>query len=140
MATAYDVLAAGARLAGEDEAVMGSNNTTVNRYFGVTGDAGPYCGFFLWYCAKLTGLHLNGNNFVSDTPLEKALFDYNLSPVIISGGTFTEVHENMELNALQVIDGKWYFVLLDIPETELWKRKIDADMQYISMMTDVELD
>ena len=89
---------------------------------------------------ELSGLHLNGNNFVSDTPVMKEQFDFNCSPVTISDGTITETHENMELNHLQVIDGKWYFVLLDISERELWQRKVAADMQYISMMTEVELD
>lgn len=88
----------------------------------------------------LTRLHLNGNNFVSDTPVEKVQFEYNCSPVTISDGTVTETHENMELVHLQVIDGKYYFVLLDIPEQELWQRKVTADMQYMSMMTGVELD
>ena len=89
---------------------------------------------------ELTGLHLNGNNFVSDTPVAKEQFEFNCSPVTISDGTVTEVHENMELNHLQVIDGKWYFVLLDVSPQELWQRKVTADMQYLSMMTEVELD
>lgn len=90
--------------------------------------------------AELTGLHLSGNNFVSDVPVEKELFEFNCSPVSVSDGTVTEKHENMELNHLQIIDGKWYFVLLDVPPEELWKRKVTADMQYMSMMTEVELD
>lgn len=89
---------------------------------------------------ELKNLHLNGNNFVSDAPLTKEQFEFNCSPVTISDGTITETHENMELAHLQVIDGKYYFVLLDIPEQELWKRKVTADMQYISMMTEVTLD
>ena len=89
---------------------------------------------------ELSDLHLNGNNFVSDTPVTKEQFEFNCSPVTISDGTYTETHENMELNHLQVIDGQYYFVLLDIPEDELWKRKVTADIQYISMMTEVELD
>ena len=72
----------------------------------------------------LSDLHLNGNNFVSDTPVTKEQFDYNCSPVTISDGEITETYENMR----------------DIPPEELWKRKVTADVQYISMMTEVELD
>lgn len=89
---------------------------------------------------ELAGLKLNGNNFVSEVPVEKGRFDYNLSPVTISDGTVSERHESMELNALQVVDGKWYFVLLDISPQELWQRKVDADVLYLSMMTGAEID
>ena len=89
---------------------------------------------------KLSNLHLNGNNFVSDTPITKEQFEYNCSPVTISDGKFTETHENMELIHLQVIDGQYYFVLLDISPEELWKRRVNANIQYLSMITEVELD
>lgn len=89
---------------------------------------------------ELTGLHLNGNNFVSDTPVTKEQFEFSCSPVTISDGEITEKHENMELVHMQVIEGKWYFVLLDVPPEELWRQKMEADMMYLSMMTDVELD
>ncbi len=88
----------------------------------------------------LSDLHLNGNNFVSDTPVTKEQFDYNCSPVTISDGEITETYENMELVHLQTTNGQYYFVLRDIPPEELWKRKVTADVQYISMMTEVELD
>lgn len=75
MATAKEVLAQGARLAGEDEAVMGSNNTTVNRYFGVTGDAGPYCGYFLWWAARQAGSGIfDGCSNPAYVPTVKAFF------------------------------------------------------------------
>ena len=89
---------------------------------------------------ELTGLKLNGNNFVSDEPVSGEQFEFNCSPVTISDGEFTETHENMEcIQVVQMSDG-WYFILRDIPAQELWQRKVTADMQYISMMTEVELD
>ena len=53
MPTAQDVLAKLAALAGEDEAVLGSNNTTVNQYFNAPGQ--PYCGYAIWYAVKTAG-------------------------------------------------------------------------------------
>ena len=51
--TAKDVLAAGEALAGENEAVVGQNNTTVNRQAGMVGAA--YCGGFVAYAQKKAG-------------------------------------------------------------------------------------
>lgn len=57
MATASDVLAVGDRLAGENEAAVGQNNTTVNRHYaGFVGQ--PYCGKYLQYCMELAGCDL----------------------------------------------------------------------------------
>ena len=56
MPTAKDVLAQLAALAGENEAVVGSNNTTVNKYFGAPGQA--YCGYSIWYAVKKAGSHI----------------------------------------------------------------------------------
>lgn len=53
MATAKQVLAAGEALAGENEAVLGANNTTVNREAGLPGS--PYCGGFVAYAQKHGG-------------------------------------------------------------------------------------
>ncbi len=52
-----DVMAAFDRLAPENEAVVGQNNTTVNRhYFGFIGQ--PYCGKTLEYCMDMAGCDL----------------------------------------------------------------------------------
>lgn len=59
MATAKDVLSKLAALAGENEAVVGQNNTTVNKYFNAPGQ--PYCGYSIWYACKKAGSNiLNG--------------------------------------------------------------------------------
>lgn len=51
--TAKQFLAPGEALAGQNEAVVGQNNTDVNKYFNAVGSA--YCGFLLWYCDKKSG-------------------------------------------------------------------------------------
>lgn len=91
----------------------------------------------------INNLTMNGNNFVSETELIEADFTGKLSPVIITDPDGNEeYHENMEL--VQVVntdytDGKWYFVLRDLTEDELWRAKMQGDMLYLSMMTDIEL-
>lgn len=56
MATAKEVLAVGEALAGENEAVVGQNNTTVNKYYGWPGAA--YCGGLVKYCMEKAGCDL----------------------------------------------------------------------------------
>ena len=53
MVTNQTVLDVGRGLAGENEAVTGSNNTTVNKYYGWIGS--PYCGGFIKYCMEMAG-------------------------------------------------------------------------------------
>lgn len=75
----------------------------------------------------ISDLELNGNNFVSKTPLTAVDFDAKLSHVIIEGpegenayGLAGE-HGPMMLaeNRVQVWPDGYYFVLLDIPESVL---------------------
>lgn len=61
MATASEVLSKLSALAGENEAVIGSNNTTVNKYYNARGQA--YCGYSLMYAfAKAGSRLLDGSN------------------------------------------------------------------------------
>lgn len=93
--------------------------------------------------STIDNLTMNGNNFVSATELTESDFEGKLSPVIITDHDGNEeYHEHMEL--VQVVnadytDGKWYFVLRDLTEQELWQAKVMGDITYLSMMTDIEL-
>jgi len=37
------------------------------------------------------------------------------------------------------VDGEYWFVLLDVPESELRRLKMQSDLEYLAMMTGVEL-
>lgn len=56
MPTAKQEMAPLAALAGENEQIVGQNNTTVNKHFGVKGLS--YCGYSLLYCDKKAGGHV----------------------------------------------------------------------------------
>ena len=74
MATAKEVLAQLAALAGENEAVVGANNTTVNKYFGAVGQ--PYCGYAIWYAVKKAGSSiLDGCSNPAYVPTIKAFME-----------------------------------------------------------------
>lgn len=87
----------------------------------------------------LAGLRLNGNNFISETAVDAAVFTGNCSPVIISDGTTEETHQNMELVQVVETSGEYWFVLRDLTEKELADIKTRADIEYLAMMTNVEL-
>ena len=88
----------------------------------------------------LSGLTMNGNNFVSDLTIDKSVFENNLSPVTITEGTAqTEIHSAMALiHATQMGDETW-FALRDLTEAELAAIKTRSDIDYIAMMCDVDL-
>lgn len=88
----------------------------------------------------IDGLKMNGNNFISLSLVDAAVFDGNCSPVIISDGETEEIHENMELVQIITNDaGEYWFVLRDISEKELAQIKMQSDIEYVAMMAGVEL-
>ena len=101
---------------------------------------------------QLSGLGLNGSNFISPVEVTADTFKGKLGKVVISGNSETVEpgligeHEHMELvqiahytQAVHGCDDGWYFVLRDIPEAERKWLQLRGDTDYIAMMTGVEL-
>lgn len=89
--------------------------------------------------SEISGLRMNGNNFVSDSPIDATIFESALSPVTIYEGLIPVVHDHMELVQVTKIGNEDWFVLRDIPKSELNTIQVRADIDFIAMMTDVEL-
>lgn len=87
----------------------------------------------------LSDLGLNGDNYISETPVDPEVFVDNCSPIIISDGEVEELHENMSLVQVTKMGNKYWFVLRDISVTELEKIKMQSDIEYLAMMSDIEL-
>lgn len=85
---------------------------------------------------EIKNLSLNGNNFISDTPLDAALFFGKLQSVRITGPDMEETHENMELVGIRQDGGKYWFVLRDLSAQELKERKMLADIAALSTTSD----
>lgn len=88
---------------------------------------------------QITNLRMNGNNFVSQNPINPEIFEGKLGEVIISDGATNERHTNMELVQIMPFEGEYYFVLIDIPESQLKERKLRSDVDYIAMMSDIDI-
>ena len=85
---------------------------------------------------ELTGLELNGNNYISKEALTEETFNDGLSPVVING----EEHEQMALvQCIQHADGRTWFILRDVTAEEVAQAKLRADIDFLALMTDVKL-
>ena len=101
---------------------------------------------------SISGLELNGNNFVSKQEVTADTFKGKLGHVVISGDAEADEagligeHEHMELvqvahytKNVHGVDDGYYFVLRDIPADELEKLQDRADIDYLAMMMDIKL-
>lgn len=88
----------------------------------------------------LENLSLNGNNYISNEDIDESVFEGNLSTVVISDGERTRTHKNMELVHLaKADDGKCWFIIRDIPKAKMETLRLQADVEYIAMMTGIKL-
>lgn len=103
--------------------------------------------------AIVENINVNGSTLVSYKPIDPSIFENNLSPVIfewegeipsddrnsfitIMNGT----HEHMEFYDIgTVVEGEYWFALTDVPESEIRYAQLRSNIDYIAMMTDVEL-
>ncbi len=89
---------------------------------------------------KIENLRLNGDNFISSSPVDASVFEGNCSPVLISDGEQEYEHAHMELiQIVQQNPGEYWIAMRDIPEEELSKIRMQSDIEYIAMMAGIEL-
>lgn len=98
----------------------------------------------------LTGLTLNGGNFVSKKEVSAETFAGRLRNVVIAGPVdgfgLVGQHEVMELlqvahytKAKHGVEDGYYIALRDIPAEELERLRDRADIDYLAMKVGVEL-
>ena len=90
-------------------------------------------------------MELNGNNFISKAEVTPATFAGKLSKVTISGDAEADEagligeHQNMELVQVKKYGAEYWFILRDMSASELERLKARGDIDYIAMMTGVQL-
>ena len=93
---------------------------------------------------QLENLRLNGNNFISDTKITADIFNGNLSKVVIEGiedgKESVQEYEHMELVQIVHYEDGYYFVLRELSQDELDKIKTQADIEFLAMMSDIDLE
>lgn len=88
---------------------------------------------------EINNLRMNGNNFVSDSAITADMFEGGLSSVKIYADGVMEMHENMDLVQITKMGDEYWFILRDISQKELDEIRIRADVDFIAMMSDIEL-
>ena len=90
---------------------------------------------------KIESLELNGNNFISTSKITTETFEGGLLEVRISGDKGTAYTINhAKLGQIMEYEGAWWFILAEMSAEELMFEKISSDIDYIAMMTDVEIE
>ena len=87
----------------------------------------------------LENLRLNGNNFISAEPIDKSIFENNCCPVTISDGETSEIHDNMAFVQITKHSDEYWLVLRDLSNRELEDIKLRSDVEYLAMMTGIDL-
>ena len=90
-------------------------------------------------------MELNGNNFISKEEITPETFAGKLGLVLIEGDAKADEagligeHEHMELVQVKKYGEEYWFILRDMSASELQELKNRSDIDYIAMMTGVEL-
>ncbi len=88
---------------------------------------------------RISNLEKNGDNFVSKTHIDNGIFTGNLSSMTVSDGKTEMIYHNVEL-IQQVQYGKeWYLAFRELTAQELKSIELDSKIEYIAMMTNVEM-
>lgn len=95
---------------------------------------------------RIEHLRLNGNNYISEAELSERDFAGKLKTVTVVHGTDERVMHDVEL--VQIVKEKleWWFILRELTPEEKKQRELEltlfdlqAQTDYIAMMTDVEM-
>lgn len=79
---------------------------------------------------------VNGSCYIVDS---KPDFPVDLSEVTVTAGEDEKALHEVEVNEAASVDGRYWFALRELTEQELKDIKTQSDIQYLAMMTDVEL-
>ena len=88
----------------------------------------------------LRNLSLNGDNFIADYEIDPDIFVDNLTNVEINNDDYITVHEQMKLVQVTTYGDEYWFVIQDLTDRELKDLAMEAKIEYIAMMTDVDID
>lgn len=79
----------------------------------------------------------NGSSLIVDT---KPDFPADLSAVTIIGADGEHTYNNAEIVECASVDGRYWFAFIEIPESVRSERQTQANIEYIAMMADIDLE
>jgi len=88
----------------------------------------------------LYNLSMNGDNFIANYEIDPDIFIGNLTDVVINIDGANEVHSQMKLVQVTTYNDQYWFVLQDLTDQELLNLEIEAKIEYLAMMADIDID
>lgn len=90
---------------------------------------------------ELKGFTKNGDNYITDTKVDEDVFEGNLDTLTVTNGE----DDTRELTNAQLIqqiefDGKYWLCFREKSEQEIKEERINSQIEYLAMMTDVDLE
>lgn len=76
-------------------------------------------------------LRLNGDNFVSDAEIKDSDFPESPFTVVISDGERKTTIENTELVQVKQYGAEWWFVVREIPSSEMERRNMLSQIEML---------
>ncbi len=90
---------------------------------------------------QIEGLGLNGDCLISENPVDETLFEGVLPTVTISEGNRVErVYNNAVFVGQHEEPDGWYFAFIGLSQQELLNMELQAKLDYIAMMSDIDLE
>lgn len=85
---------------------------------------------------------MNGSNYVSQTEVDESVFADNCTPMIIaaSDGTEERVEHGVFMQQMEWSDGTWYLCFREKTPQEIRDEQIQAQIDYLAMMADIDVE
>lgn len=95
----------------------------------------------------IQNLTKNGSNFVSKTDISSSMFEGTCAPVTVreecsddeNAGSNEFTYESMELVQITKMDSEYWFVLRERSANEIAFSKMQSDVAFVAMMSNVDL-
>lgn len=88
---------------------------------------------------QISNLDLNGNNFVSKTKVKESDFEGKLQVITVTNGEEETVMHNCELVQIVKTGNEYWFVINEMSEEKLTLLQMQANIDFIAAMSDIEL-
>ena len=88
---------------------------------------------------QISNLDLNGNNFVSKTKVKESDFEGKLQVITVTNGEEETVMHNCELVQIVKTGNEYWFVINEMSEEKLTLLQMQANIDFIAALSDIEL-
>ena len=79
----------------------------------------------------------NASSLITDS---KPGFPADLSVITVTGVNGSHIYRNADIIECASVDNRYWFSFREVPETERAARQVQANIEYIAMMADIDLE